>query len=94
MFQYRPFTVYACAAVPGYTTQDACAATDGKTLLRTVHQHRIITRYMVGTKSTAEAHAASPQLFDAINLYVEQARFTTLPKWLPGYAKAALRKRY
>jgi hypothetical protein len=94
MFQYRPFTVYVCAAVPGYTAHHACAATGGKTLLRTVHRHRIVTRYMVGTKSTAAAHAASPQLFDAINLYVSQARFTTTPQWLRTYAKAALRNRF
>jgi len=94
LFQYRPFTLYACAAVPGYTDKGACAATDGKILLRVVRQNQIVTRYLIGTKSTADPATVAPGLFRSVRTYVSRARFTTAPGWIDSYAEAQLKALY
>lgn len=94
LFQFRPFTLYACSSVPGYTDTAACAATQGKILLRTVRQHQIVTRYLIGTKSTANPADVAPGLFDTVRRYVSSARFTTTPGWVGPYAEAQLTALY
>ena len=94
LFQYRPFTLYACASVPGYTNKRACAANDGRILLRVVRQHQIVTRYLAGTKSTADPATVAPGLFRTVRSYVSRARFTTTPGWVGPYADAHLRALY
>ncbi len=93
MFQYKPFTLYACSEVPGYTSDGTCRSQD-KTLLRTIHLDGVVTRYSIGTKSLDDPRRVAPDLFETVSDYVEEAKFTTTPPWLRPYAETQLRRRY
>lgn len=93
LFEYRPFTLYACSEVPGFTPTGSCLSPD-KTVLRTVRHHGVVTRYTVGTKSTAEARQADRALFRKIKTYLDHAHFTTRPQWVTAYAERDLHARY